>query len=259
MIPIRFAPLPPDGRRREPSRLKEVKARAREGNVEWLRRVQAEEGILLVGGARLAHFRVRVAQAHLRSDLIPSYWSLAGLLEAGGRSFLSVPLDLPADVSEVPGTNAIQPCRLRDYDDPVAYPNLAVLRFTSTLEGLRTQVERLRLQRTIVDLPSLILPWLGFVWGTGDTGNPLLKGLGLPSAVFVETLFAQWNVDLAPGLASTAACPEAIWQSAKWWGPFYREAAARKTPAVVPTGTYVLRQPAAAVEPGPPARKSRQR
>ncbi len=79
-------------------------------------------------------------------------------------------------------------------------------------------------------------------------------GIGLPSSAFVETVFAMANFELTPGLSSASSCPEAIWQSAKWWTGFYKSVAdsddARKKTAVamVPEGCYIVRQPSAAVQ-----------
>ena len=54
-------------------------------NIRWLQDAGLTEGIVLLGGTSVAHFRVRNAQAQLRNDLTPSYWSLAGILVDGGR------------------------------------------------------------------------------------------------------------------------------------------------------------------------------
>ena len=50
--------------------LQEVPARRRESNRVWLARLGASHGIILLGGSHLAHFRIRVAQSHVRSDLL---------------------------------------------------------------------------------------------------------------------------------------------------------------------------------------------
>jgi hypothetical protein len=75
----------------------------------------------------------------------------------------------------------------------------------------------------------------------------------VPSAVFVETVYGMSGVELTPGLSSSASCPEAIWQSAKWWHNFYEGDGGREGQAdisdadetSVPKGFYLLRQPAA--------------
>ena len=230
--------------------LREVPARAGESNRAWLARQGASSGIILLGGSSLAHFRIRVAQSHVRSDLLPSCWSLVGVLE-DDRAFASVPIDGGADPSEVPRTNGVRSCRLVEYDDPVRFPNIAVVQFTDDVRAIHANIERVKSQRSVIDLPTLILPWLGFIWSAGPAGNPLLAGSGLPSAAFVETVYGIAGIELTPGLSSASSCPEAIWAAAKWWHPFYQADtgvgdAAHAGPRV-PTGYFALRQPAAAV------------
>ena len=87
--------------------LRQVRAKPGETNSEWLARVGATDGVLLIGGNALAHFRVRVAQSHLRSDMLPSFWSLAGILYRR-RSLFSVPLDGIGDASDVPLRNGVE-------------------------------------------------------------------------------------------------------------------------------------------------------
>jgi hypothetical protein len=218
-------------------------------NVAWLKDTGLTDGIILLGGTSVAHFRLRVAQAQLRGDLLPSYWSVAGIL-LDGESFASVPLDTLEESSLVPTTNGVQVCGLADYDDTTRFPNIAVLRFTEDWGAVRKAVELVRLQRSIIDLPSLMLAWLGYIWAAGQHGNPLLSGMGIPSAAFVETAYGIKGMEITPGLASGASCPEAIWQSAKWWHEFYAQPRgvqnSEHATATTPTGFYAVRQPSAA-------------
>ena len=226
-------------------------ARPKERNSQWVARAGIRDGILLLGGTSLAHFRSRVAQSHLRSDLLPSFWSLAGILR-DGKTVDTVVLDWP-DVSAIPATNAVRAIPLRAFDDPDWYPNVAVLRFVGDGGALRSGVRRVQGERSIVDLPRLVLAWLGFVWGTGEQGNPLFAGHGHPSAAFVEAVHALAGVELTPGLSSEASCPEAIWLSATWWHRYYEETAGGDKKRIAPSGVYVTRQRAAAVyDPGDP-------
>ena len=230
--------------------LQEVPARPRESNRRWLRRVRASSGILLFGGSSLTHFRIRVAQSHVRHDLLPSFWSVVGILE-DGDTFASVPFGWSADASEVPRTNGIQTCQLAEYDDPVRFPNIAVLQFTDAVRPIYEHIERVKSQRSVIDLPTLMLPWLGYLWSAGQAGNPLLAGYGLPSAAFVETVYGIAGVELTPGLSSASSCPEAIWAAAKWWHQFYGQGMgvedAAHAIARIPSGHFAVRQPAAAV------------
>jgi hypothetical protein len=227
-----------------------VPANEAETNQAWLQRVGATEGIVLFGGSSVAHFRLRVAQSHLRSDLSPSYWSVAGILTSPS-TFVSVPLELRGEASDVPRSNGVQTSELAAYDDARWFPNVGVVRFASSTGPILEMVEKVKAQRSVIDLPSLMLPWLGYVWGAGQLANPLLAGQGVPSAAFVEAVYAMAGVELTPGLASAGSCPEAIWQSVKWWHPFYAETASVGGGAhgltTVPSGSYAVRQPAAAV------------
>jgi hypothetical protein len=246
---------------KEPNKKLQAKeAGKNESNKKWLADAGDSGGVILIGGSSLADFRIRVAQSSKRDDMLPSFWSLAGIL-CGDGTFASVPLDLGArsplparkrndDVSAIPAVNGVRTCSLDEIDDPKHFPNIAVIRFAKIELDMSKSIKGVRNNRSIIDLPSLILPWLGFIWGTAGSANPLMNGNGLPSSAFVETVFAMEDIELTPGLSSASSCPEAIWQSAKWWTEFYEGAAEndRKAVTVVPEGFYAIRQPSAAVE-----------
>jgi hypothetical protein len=238
--------------------LKELKPKAKETNSAWIKRAGAADGLLLLGGAAISDFRIRVAQSHARADLTPSSWSLVGIL-VDGQTFLSVPLELCGPAGEIALGNGVQTCNLADYDDPDRFPNIAVIRFTPDYEKI---IEFSRLiggnpatkkpaQRNIIDLPTLMLPWLSYIWICGKATNPLSDGLGVPSAAFVETVYGMAGIELTPGLASATSCPEAIWQAAKYWHDFYEESMEttneKNAAQQIPTGTFAVRQKAAAV------------
>jgi hypothetical protein len=113
---------------------------------------------------------------------------------------------------------------LGEYDDPAAFPNIAVLRVPVPYSAVDAAITRFQHQRTVMDALELTLAWLAFAWGVGATGNPLLAGLGVPSAAFVEYVVVAAGYDLVPGFPSRSSCPEAIWQSARWWHEFPRAA-----------------------------------
>jgi hypothetical protein len=214
--------------------------------------------VVLLGGSNVVDFRVRVAQAHLRHDLLPSFWSHVGIV-VSKSSFLSVPLDIRLDPTRVPSTNGIAETAFADYDDPISHPNIAVINFAAHAATVVGYAQGLHRQRSAVDLPQLLVAWLAFAWGAGDIGNPLLKQLGVPAAAFVETAFGIGGIEITPGVASAGSCPEAIWQSAIWWHEYYektagafsiaatREGSDTVPTSIVPTGAYFTRQPAAAV------------
>jgi hypothetical protein len=104
------------------------------------------------------------------------------------------------------------------------------------------------LDRSVADLPSLLVRWLAYTWGATEQANPLRQGHGVPSAAMVEALYGLAGVDLTPGLAAAASCPEAIWQAAIWWGKYYKAAAEGGPDGVIePEGVVGIRQRAASV------------
>ena len=150
-------------------------------------------------------------------------------------------------MSPVPGRNGVELAKLDDFDDPKRYPNVAVIRFARKHDDVRKHIKRVEADRSVIDLPAMMLRWLGFVWGVTGAVNPLTEGVGLPSAAFVETIFSMVGSDLTPGLASRSSCPEAIWQAAKWWREFYEKTAVadagsqegRKYEGMMPEGSSV--------------------
>ena len=76
-------------------------------------------------------------------------------------------------------------------------------------------------QRAVLDAIDLIVQWLAYVWGVARSANPLLDGLGIPSAAMLEIVIGASGFDLTPGLESRSSCPEAIWQAARWWHEYY--------------------------------------
>ncbi len=216
----------------------ELRRRDGEDNAAWLRRALSERRVetgpdwsllLLVGGNDPLSFRLRIAQSHARHDLSPSSWShvafvprLAATL-ADSRT-LEVSLAPPrcfGDYGFPLPTNGLQEGRLAAYLDADLFPNLALLSVPVPSASVEASLDSLRLQRSLLDVPQLILKWLGYCWGVGVPASPLVDGIGIPSAAMMEAAFAARGFDLTPGLESRSSCPEAIWQAATWWHGFY--------------------------------------
>jgi hypothetical protein len=230
--------------------LHEVPAAEQESNRAWFERIPNKDGIILLGGTSLGDFRLRVAQARLRGDLTPSYWSLCGLLLDEEGRFLSVPLQ-SRDLADVPGTNAVRTLTLDEFDDPKLWPNIAVLRFAASSETVIAKASIIARRRSLIDLPRLLVRWLAYAWAADDGADPLGEGNGVPSAAFVEAAYALADMELTPGLSSSASCPEAIWQAVKWWHEYYEGTSdlgtARESGPIVPEGVYAVRQRSAAM------------
>ena len=210
--------------------LQEAPRRANEDNLRWLSRQprpsEDQTGIVLVGGTSTTSFRLRVAQSHVRHDLMPSYWSHAMLLGRPARTFATTPvyeisLEPPQGFTFPPPTNGLQQGRISQYQDPKLYPNIALLNAPVPLAQVMEALEAFQRQRAVLDGVELITRWLTYVWGVARAGNPLLDGYGIPSAAMLEIAFGVAGYDLTPGLESRSSCPEAIWQAVKWWHEYY--------------------------------------
>lgn len=195
--------------------------------------------IVLLGATDLVGFRLRVAQSHYRSDALPSFFSHALLaLRKGERiSLLHAPL-FPAEPGSVPRRNGIEKLSFAALDrQPGLYANLALLYLPlSKVADLFTAAQNLQRARLADDFVSPIPTWLAYVWLCNGHTNPLLNGVGLPSAMFVEACYAACERDLVPGASQRIICPEAIWQAVRFWSKSF--------PGV--KGRFELRQPDAA-------------
>jgi hypothetical protein len=210
--------------------LQEVPRRENEDNLRWLSRQprpgEDQTGIVLVGGTSTTSFRLRVAQSHVRHDLMPSYWSHATLLGQPARTFATTPvyeisLEPPQGFTFPPPTNGLQQGRISQYRDPKLYPNIALLNTPVSLAQVMEALAAFQRQRAVLDGVELLTRWLTYVWGVARAGNPLLDGYGIPAAAMLEIAFGVAGYDLTPGLESRSSCPEAIWQAVKWWHEYY--------------------------------------
>ncbi len=234
------------------------------GNRRWLEAALAELGsakdeirVLLLGGADVVHFHLRVAQSAIRRDRLPSFFSHAVLLDGGPDGGMAhVPI-LPADAADVPASNAIEAFDIASFNAASRFPNIALLAFAAErADELGATVRSLREQRLGIDFVSPLVTWLGFLWGTQGTGHPLSAGVPVPSALFVDEALSRHGVEITPGLGERSTCPEAIWQAALWWTDFYEQAslladrvAEDERPEAsgrAPRGRYRIRQPEAA-------------
>ena len=223
----------------------EVERKAGEDNLQWLGRNPPagddQITLVMVGGRTPTAFRLRVAQSHIRNDLLPSYWSHVMLLGKAAKNPASTPVtEISLETSQgfdfPPPTNGMQKGKLGQYRDAELYPNVAILSVpTITQKAVAEALDRFQKQRAVLDAVDLIVRWLGYVWGVGRSGNPLLDGMGIPSAAMLEIAIGAAGFDLTPGLESRASCPEAIWQAAKWWHDYYKDQ--KRSPL---TGAYYV-------------------
>ena len=217
----------------DPSKLfKEVKRKGDEDNLEWLsRNLPASDGettCVLLGGTSQTSLRLRMAQAQVRHDLMPSYWSHVLLLDRMNKNPATsqvheISLEPAAGFGFPPPMNGMQKGKLGQYRDAKNYPNIAVLVAPVPHADVINALARFQKQRAVLDTVDLMVRWLAYIWGVASNPNPLLSGQGIPSAAMLEVAIGAAGFDLTPGLESRSSCPEAIWQAAKWWHEYYAE------------------------------------
>ena len=216
-------------RAKDPSQdLKPVPRKDGVDNITWLSRNLPPGDmahVILVGGKSQVAFHVRLAQAHLRHDLMPSHWSHVFLVKPAKKLASSEVVEISLEPNKGFGfpasVNAVQTGKLTSYRDPEEYPNIAILGVPVAYEEVMKALDRFEKQRAVLDAVDLVVRWLSYTWGVSRSANPLMDGLGIPSSAMLETIFGAAGFDLTPGLESRASCPEAIWQAAKWWHEYY--------------------------------------
>lgn len=237
-----------------------------EGNIGWSERAlnampPADTGawtcITLLGGSDTLSFRLRVAQSHMRSDMLPSYWSEAAILvradpiSMADAHALHVPLP-PSEASGfAPSYNGVVKDPFGYFDDALRFPNIALIAIPVPQQRVVERVDSFRRARSTLDALEHLLRWLAFAWGVAKTGNPLHENYGIPSSCMLETVFAAEDFDLTPGLESRASCPEAVWSAALYWQEYFAQTG---VDGRVPFGRYFLGHSYPIVEPDAPDR-----
>jgi hypothetical protein len=184
--------------------------------------------LVMVGGRSQISFRLRTAQSHVRSDLLPSYWSHVLLVDKFGKNLGAtkihqISLEPRGGFGFPAPNNGVQISRLSDYANAEAYPNIALLSVPVKLNEVLDSLETFKKQRAVLDGVDLVVRWLAYVWGVARNPNPLLEGQGIPSSAMLEIVVGTCGFDLTPGLESRSSCPEAIWQAATWWHEYYKD------------------------------------
>lgn len=208
--------------------LNELDRRGNESNDAWLKRAIASLAIsnlrewtvvVLLGGKDQLAFRLRLAQAHFRRDMLPSYWSDCLLAEVRAGTIGKVhhvPLLQPGK-SFAPSRNGVVESPISTFSSSDEWPNIAVLAFRVPQRKVVDYLDKFRENRDALDSLAHVVRWLGFAWGANGASNPVHEGIGLPSACMVSVACAAAELDIAPGMAVKAVCPEVIWSSSIYW------------------------------------------
>jgi len=206
-----------------------------ESNPEWIKRAYESFSLdknddwsflILAGGKDVISFRIRVAQSHLRSDMLPSFWSECALfkIEKGNFStakFCNLPLFQPEFETYAPARNGLVEQSFNKLSTKKDFPNIALLAIPVEQKKIIQSLNKYKYERVSYDAVENILPWLAFVWGAGNAANPLMQQIGYPSAMMLNQIYSANGFDLAPGVNANLSAPETFWSGVKHWQDFY--------------------------------------
>ncbi|HEU5171560.1 MAG TPA: hypothetical protein VFU46_13520 [Gemmatimonadales bacterium] len=201
----------------------------------------AGDGLLCIGLlGEFGHlgYGLRRAQAAVRLDRQPSYWSHAFLVATplaaaadGYRRARTAPWLLEAALVPHPAMAMVafrsgaSPRPASDYLEarfrpflPHVVPNLAILAISLTAAeraAVRARAIRPHSDPTRYDLSALRARWLAYLADPVVQPNPLAEGIAVPGAAYVQFAYDAAGVDLAPGAMQRNICPEHVWQFAR--------------------------------------------
>lgn len=227
-----------------------------ETNKAWLARalqsfaltdMSAWSFIMLTGGKDVMSFRLRVAQSHLRRDMLPSFWSDCLLLrlnpaDLAGSDLFGLPLLQPASARYAPYRNGLVSTPVKALPSARVWPNLALLAVPVPQQQVLQSLQAFEKSRISYDAVENILPWLAFVWGAGKAANPLMQQCGFPAAMMLNQLYAEHGYDLAPGVSASLSSPETFWSGVKNWQDYYAKSHQGRVPSLryVTAHTYEI-------------------
>ena len=200
-----------------------------QSNREFLQSQARPGRVGLVGGASLIEEAIKRAERHLDADQRWSLWSHAMLFEGERRDGHHWVIESDLQIHRKHIQLGVQENRVAKYFDEAAYPAVAVLDFGLSAEQvgqlLREALEmvashtRYSLRELIGTLLALKKP------GLRTQRNLLARERSLYCSAFVQHVFRNAGLDLAPGLDVKHTTPEDI----------------SRTP--VPHVTYLLQRP----------------
>lgn len=237
----------------------------------------ARDGVLaigLLGQYGPLGYALRRAQEVIRVDRTPSHWSHAFLFldplsldPAQNRDPVRSPRLLEATLH--PGQSpselfafrqGVNVRRFADYADagfepdaPPGSPNIAVLCLglsASERAAIRTRALHPEADLMSYDLPELLGTWFHYALGLGKRPNPLVEGVGTPSASFLQLAYDAAGIDLSPGANDRNSAPEHLWQAVRYLHPMFEALTPEGTLAPRPfIGFHCVREPHGIIAP----------
>ena len=206
----------------------------------------------LVGSRDLPGHGLRSAQAMLRWDLRPSYWSHAFVVADTVTTRTSlrtlpiweVPLHPRNGQFPRPEQNGVNEGVLGHYEHKTFGANAALVAVTMTDEEakkLRKRAQNWNVDRVRYNFWNMLGVWQGYLWLPSVKHNPLQEGVPIPASSYIEFIFEGLGLGVTPGASSHNSAPEHLWNAASWWHKAFKDQD-RKI-----AGMFVARDPGCAM------------
>jgi len=193
----------------------------------------------LVGSRDLPGHTLRMAQAMLRWDLRPSYWSHAFVVAEPVMArtslrtlkILEIPLFPRNGQFPKPEQNGVNEGTLGQYDDKMIDANMGLFAVTLSEEEVKKLVKRAKAwnaDRVRYNFWNMLGIWQSYLWSQGAKPNPLREGIPIAASSYIEFIFERLGLGVTPGASSPNSAPEHLWNAACWWHKAFKEGNRKK-------------------------------
>jgi hypothetical protein len=188
----------------------------------------------LIGSRDVPGHTLRTAQAMLRWDLRPSYWSHVFVVAApvttrtSMRSLpiLEVPLHPRNGVFPKPECNGINEGTLGQYENKDIDANVGLVAVSMSEEEVRKLKRRAvnwNQDRVRYNFWDMLGAWQSYLWSQGAKRNPLREGMPIAASSYIEYVFEGLGLGVTPGASEHNSAPEHLWNAACWWHKAFKE------------------------------------
>src|SRR5215467_2881591 len=199
----------------------------------------------LLGEYGLVGYTIRLAQALIRFDRQPSYWSHSFLFHSAVPTapqqirarnteapiIWESTIDFTGPVPQLHMVNGVSPRYLRDYNrtrfDLLSHhcvPNVGAVVFALSEEEVNRLLQRAtdpNVDALRYDFSGLIGTWFAYIMNRQNEMNPLGAGYAVYCSAYCQLAYDAISLDLATGAHARNTSPEHIWQAGKWFSEVY--------------------------------------
>ncbi len=188
----------------------------------------------LIGSRDVPGHSLRTAQAMLRWDLRPSYWShvfvVAGTVTSrtalGSLPILEIPLHPRNGIFPKPECNGVNEGTLGLYDNKDLDANVGLVAVSMSdqdAKQLKKRAMNWNLDRVRYNFWDMLGAWQSYLWSQGAKRNPLREGMPIAASSYIEFIYEGLGLGVTPGSSERNSAPEHLWNAACWWHKAFKE------------------------------------